>query len=537
MKIAPFRIERYYAVHEFTAPYMLSSSDAESVAVADLLALEPDASERLGALRLGYTESPGAPELREAIAAMYTTTEADDVVVVSAAEEGIFLAYHALLEPGDHVVVETPCYESALEVATLGRRRCDGLAPFRRRRLGPRPRRARAGAAAGHEARLRQHAAQPHGYLDAARGARARRRPLRRARRVALLRRGLPGARARPGDPPARRLRPLRARPLARLRLEDLRPAGPPARLARLARARRSRPDRRPQALHDDLCERPERAPLRRRAPAPRHARGAEPRHRARATCRFSTPFSSVGPSASRGRDRARARSASSACTASTTRRRSASRSSPTTGVLLLPGSVYDEPEHVRVGYGRANMPDVLARLESWLEHGFLTEPDESSQLIRKVSEHPADTPFCRRRNPSGGATADGRRTEAHDVDRLVPLRAARPGAGPCGGIGVRDGSLRGGAEPRCREEEGSGMSAVETQSDDVAEESRPRPGREGPRLADRAAACGRLRQRRRLRARARPQRRPARGDQARRPRLPACDGRPHPDLRLASGW
>ena len=38
------------------------------------------------------------------------------------------------------------------------------------------------------------------------------------------------------------------------------------------------------------------------------------------------------------------------------------------TGVLLLPGSVYDEPEHVRVGFGRANMPDALARLESWLE-------------------------------------------------------------------------------------------------------------------------------------------------------------------------
>jgi hypothetical protein len=87
VKIAPFRIERYYAVHEFTAPYMLSSSDAESVAVADLLALEPDASERLGALHLGYTESPGAPELRAAIVAMFATTEPEDVVVVSVAEE------------------------------------------------------------------------------------------------------------------------------------------------------------------------------------------------------------------------------------------------------------------------------------------------------------------------------------------------------------------------------------------------------------------------------------------------------------------
>jgi aspartate/methionine/tyrosine aminotransferase len=117
VKIAPFRIEQYYAVHEFTAPYMLSSSDAESVAIADLLALEPDALERILAQRLGYTESVGAPELRAAIAPIYETLSPDDVVVVAAAEEAIFVAYHALLESGDHVVVETPCYESALQIA------------------------------------------------------------------------------------------------------------------------------------------------------------------------------------------------------------------------------------------------------------------------------------------------------------------------------------------------------------------------------------------------------------------------------------
>ncbi len=104
-------------MHEFTAPHMLSSSDAESVAIADVLALEPDAAERLFAQRLGYTESAGAPELRAAAAALYETTSPDDVIVVAAAEEGIFAAYHALLQPGDHVVVETPCYESALQLA------------------------------------------------------------------------------------------------------------------------------------------------------------------------------------------------------------------------------------------------------------------------------------------------------------------------------------------------------------------------------------------------------------------------------------
>jgi hypothetical protein len=32
--------------------------------------------------------------------------------------------------------------------------------------------------------------------------------------------------------------------------------------------------------------------------------------------------------------------------------------------VLLLPGSVYDQPKHLRMGYGRSNMPEALERLE-----------------------------------------------------------------------------------------------------------------------------------------------------------------------------
>ena len=39
-------------------------------------------------------------------------------------------------------------------------------------------------------------------------------------------------------------------------------------------------------------------------------------------------------------------------------------------GVLLLPGSVYDEPGHVRIGFGRANMPEALDILEKNLAVG-----------------------------------------------------------------------------------------------------------------------------------------------------------------------
>jgi aspartate/methionine/tyrosine aminotransferase len=117
VKLSPFRIERFYARYEFTTRYMLSSSDCESRTISDLLELEPDAHERLLNQWCGYTESLGAPELREAIGALYSTAEADDVIVASCAEESIFLLYHALLGPGDHAIVETPCYESALQVA------------------------------------------------------------------------------------------------------------------------------------------------------------------------------------------------------------------------------------------------------------------------------------------------------------------------------------------------------------------------------------------------------------------------------------
>src|SRR4029077_15468020 len=96
---------------------MLSSSDCESRTIGALLELEPGAHGRLLETWCGYTEPPGGPGLRQAIASLYERTAAEEVVVTSCAEEGIFLLYHALLRPGDHVIVETPCYESALQVA------------------------------------------------------------------------------------------------------------------------------------------------------------------------------------------------------------------------------------------------------------------------------------------------------------------------------------------------------------------------------------------------------------------------------------
>jgi aspartate/methionine/tyrosine aminotransferase len=116
LQIQPFKLERYFARYEFAVQYTLCSSDCESLSIADLLKLEEGAEGRFQEHWLGYTESQGAPELREAISRVYTTIQPEQVLVHSGAEEAIFLLMHALLAPGDHLIVHWPCYQSLFEI-------------------------------------------------------------------------------------------------------------------------------------------------------------------------------------------------------------------------------------------------------------------------------------------------------------------------------------------------------------------------------------------------------------------------------------
>jgi hypothetical protein len=52
MKLNPFKLERYFAEHEFSAPYLMCSSDCESLELRELLALEPNAQKQLESLGL-----------------------------------------------------------------------------------------------------------------------------------------------------------------------------------------------------------------------------------------------------------------------------------------------------------------------------------------------------------------------------------------------------------------------------------------------------------------------------------------------------
>lgn len=120
MDIPPFTLERFFARHEFVAKYLLCSSDCEPLGMEELLGwADEEMKAKWGALKLGYTESPGNPILRQEISGLYRQTQAGQVLVVTP-EEGIFIAMNTLLRPGDHAICTFPGYQSLYEVARSG---------------------------------------------------------------------------------------------------------------------------------------------------------------------------------------------------------------------------------------------------------------------------------------------------------------------------------------------------------------------------------------------------------------------------------
>jgi len=117
MGCTPFALERWFARHEFSARWTLSSSDCDGLALTDLLAgADAEARALWNGLHLGYTEPAGHPLLRREIAATYEGVAPEEVLAF-VPEEGIYAAMRCLLRPGDRVVCVAPAYQSLYQVA------------------------------------------------------------------------------------------------------------------------------------------------------------------------------------------------------------------------------------------------------------------------------------------------------------------------------------------------------------------------------------------------------------------------------------
>jgi len=118
MRIADFALERYFARWEFAVKHVLGASDVEGWSMAELLELADDETRAMwSGLKLGYTESTGHPLLRAAIASLYDSVDPDGVLVFAGAEEAVYCLLSTAVEPGDHVIVTWPGYQSLYEVA------------------------------------------------------------------------------------------------------------------------------------------------------------------------------------------------------------------------------------------------------------------------------------------------------------------------------------------------------------------------------------------------------------------------------------
>jgi aspartate/methionine/tyrosine aminotransferase len=118
VRLHDFALERFFARWEFAAEMLLCASDVEGWPLRELLDLaDEDGRRRWNDLRLGYTESAGDPALRAEIAGLYEHVEADDVLVFAGAEEAVFALHNVLLGAGDHAVIVRPAYQSLAEVA------------------------------------------------------------------------------------------------------------------------------------------------------------------------------------------------------------------------------------------------------------------------------------------------------------------------------------------------------------------------------------------------------------------------------------
>lgn len=108
-----FKLETHFSKWEFQAKYHMTASDAESLSMRELLAMAtPEEREEFDNLWLGYTETFGAPDLRETIATTFKNRTAQDILCFAGASEGIFAANSVILDKDSHAIVVTPNYQS-----------------------------------------------------------------------------------------------------------------------------------------------------------------------------------------------------------------------------------------------------------------------------------------------------------------------------------------------------------------------------------------------------------------------------------------
>jgi len=108
MDIEVFELERRQSVWENQVKWNLTESGIHPYTLNELL--EPEEIEDINNLRLGYGQTNGSIELREAICNLYNGSDIDNILVTNGSAEANFISMWSLLNKGDEIAVMLPNY-------------------------------------------------------------------------------------------------------------------------------------------------------------------------------------------------------------------------------------------------------------------------------------------------------------------------------------------------------------------------------------------------------------------------------------------
>lgn len=118
MRIEPFEMERLQSQWENVVEFNLSESSVHPMTLGELVEVKTGGEKALGdkllsdllGQKLGYVQTNGSLELREAISRLYAGAGPDNVLVTNGTAEANYVAIWNLIEPGDEIILMLPSY-------------------------------------------------------------------------------------------------------------------------------------------------------------------------------------------------------------------------------------------------------------------------------------------------------------------------------------------------------------------------------------------------------------------------------------------
>lgn len=120
MRIPAFAVEEWMNEYEHEAIYNIAETCVDSLTVEELIAIDgtnpADFFADVAKQKLTYGHIIGSLEFRERVAGLYTSVNADQVLMMNGAIGANFLVLYSLVQPGDHVIAVHPTYQQLYDV-------------------------------------------------------------------------------------------------------------------------------------------------------------------------------------------------------------------------------------------------------------------------------------------------------------------------------------------------------------------------------------------------------------------------------------